>query len=70
MIAQYVPAISVAAADPIKDKFVGVSDKISIAKNATKNNKVIIIETISGFFMVIVFNLWNSGASAEQCQGC
>lgn len=61
MIAQYVPAMIVAAADPIKDKFVGVSDKISIAKNATKNNKVIIIETISGFFMVLLLINGNYG---------
>ena len=46
---KYVPAISVATPEPIKDRFIGVSVNISIKKNATNNSKISEMEMMNFF---------------------
>ena len=43
---KYVPAISVATPEPIKDRFIGVSVNISIKKNAMNTNPYLVNEIL------------------------
>ena len=51
----YVPAISVAAPEPIKDRFIGDSVNISIKKNATNNSKISEMEMMNFFITKLRF---------------